>query len=165
MITIIASLTLFTLPGWVIGVGVSYLIERIHLATIDDTYTRVKHITAAARLVRGSAPLFAGTQVDIKHDAVKTCLSAYASGPPIQNTYNKSLSILRKATKPVWRPSKYRVTGIALVAHANAVEALFELQQAARRGDEDWNERQRHAIELIDAHTPPLSARLKLKSV
>lgn len=161
LVTVIAALFLFTPPGWVLGLGASWMVERVHLALIDDTYFRFKRLHAGLRVLFATLP-FSGPQLGLKTREVAIALSAYGDGTPVQYSYRKALRQMNMK-----RPQASRLVGLALAAHSEAANALKDLLDAVQRdtkedGEAFWQS-QREAAALILDRMPLPSARLRIK--
>ncbi|PWN40212.1 hypothetical protein IE81DRAFT_349442 [Ceraceosorus guamensis] len=161
LVTIVAALFLFTPPGWVLGLAASWMVERVHLALIDDTYFRFKRLHAGARVLFATLP-FSGPQLGLKTREVAIALSAYGDGSPVQHTYRKALRQM-----DMKRPQPTQLVGLALAAHSEAANALKDLLDAVERdakedGEAFWAS-QRDAAAFIRDRMPLPSARLRIK--
>jgi hypothetical protein len=160
LISGIAALFLFTPPGWLVGLCLSLLIERVHLALIDGTYARLKRIHALARVWVAALPA-ASKQLGPSDAAAALALEAYLEGTPVQFTFKRALR-----QKGLARPLPHRLAGLALAAHARAAEALDALLESAQQqhSDADVAEEQRAAAEFIVSRMPPSKRRMRFKS-
>lgn len=145
----IAALFLFTPPGWIVGLALSFAIEKIHVWTLDATYHRIKLIVASYRILAASiVKSFGGQQYGAEKRVVRIAVEVVQSQPAIQYTYIKTLRIAakeeEKAAAALARPPCSQVMGVTLEAHTRAGKALKELYNELDRLES-------HKEELVSA--------------
>ncbi|UZJ54094.1 hypothetical protein CBS101457_003414 [Exobasidium rhododendri] len=138
LIFVIAGLCLFTPPGWILGIAISFAIEKMHIYLLDETYDRIKLLVASFRL--SSASLFGNfgqVQYAAEDRVTNIAVDIVKSMPAIQYTFIKALraepvgdgSIKPDSTIATgWnRPFCSQFMGATIQAHSNAQSALNEL--------------------------------------
>lgn len=112
LIVFVAALLLFTPPGWLLGLAVSFLIEKTHVWLLDESYNCVKNLVIAWRLslaVAGSsastmlpnalASRFA-TQLGAEDTAVLTAVDIVKTHQGVQWSFIKALRGARAERNP-----------------------------------------------------------------
>lgn len=144
MIFIVAALFLFTPPGWIMGIALSFAVEKLHVWMLDETYDRIKLLVASYRLFAASiARSFGAKQYGAEDRVIRIAVDAIKSQSAIQFTLIKALRMAPKSEAvkegtengPVGltRPACSQVMGATLQAHARAERALGELFQELKR--------------------------------
>jgi hypothetical protein len=146
LILFVAALFLFTPPGWMLGMAISYSIERMHVVLLDETYDRIKLLVASYRLFSASLLGLVGQQQLAGEDQVTNiAVDVVKSMSAVQYSLIKTLRKTRKSedgraagehekedaavpsSPGLPRPLCSRLMGATIQAHSNAQYALNEL--------------------------------------
>lgn len=141
VIFVVAALMLFTPPGWLLGLGVSYAIEKLHVWLLNESYDRIKKLVASIRVLLAVIGVRSGVmpQRGSEDEAVRLAREILYDRPAIQWSYIKTLRMgglgagdsagekEERRNKPMERPAIASVMGAAIESRKRAQIALAEL--------------------------------------
>lgn len=134
------AICLFTPPGLFIAVGVLYLLIDLHVAFIDDAYSRFKLLVATWHLFIAS--MLPGTrQLSTSDPQVSFAIDALKEAPAIQFTLKRAARSAKVA-----RPACARLMGAVL---RNYAETKWALKEFGNEVQKVGSEEQKEALEYL----------------
>lgn len=135
---------LFTPPGWLLGLAVSYTIEKMHVWLLDESYDVIKKFVASLRVLLAVCGQQTGllAQRGAEEEAVRLAREILYEKPAIQWSYIKALRSAgassngtsdlasekeKRSSKAMERPAIASMMGAAIESRNRAQIALFEL--------------------------------------